>query len=299
MYPILRSETSEPSVPAIPVAKVSVTRPVQQPTAAVAPNTAKSTKVVAAVAKPASVPTTASAKQPTPAPKNPVAAPASVDSLMPVIRPKGYEAEPVVRPAPTASYRPVAKLRVREPATTVKSVPAQQPTQATVARSTTAKSQIQRTTNRVDATSDNAIRTAVRTKSVEATSNPFIRPVRGVRRNLQIAERSKRIGFKGFCPVELRDNRQLQDALPQFETVYERQTYQFSTAEALAKFVANPKRYAPAAYGSDVVLLTHTGTVLSGRLDYAAWHKGRLFLFTTQAALDAFNRKPSMYASRF
>jgi YHS domain-containing protein len=101
--------------------------------------------------------------------------------------------------------------------------------------------------------------------------------------------------MKGFCPVELRDNRQLKDSSLEFYSSYGSRTYYFSSANSLAKFVANPRRYVPAGEGRDVVLMTHTGEELQGRLDFAAWYRNRLFLFTSAKALQAFKANPAMY----
>jgi YHS domain-containing protein len=132
---------------------------------------------------------------------------------------------------------------------------------------------------------------AVRTRQT-AAAPPIDRQTQ--RRQL-IASRPNLVGMKGFCPVELRDNRQLKDSSLEFYSSYGSRTYYFSSANSLAKFVANPRRYVPAGEGRDVVLMTHTGEELQGRLDFAAWYRNRLFLFTSAKALQAFKANPAMY----
>ncbi|MFK7818364.1 MAG: hypothetical protein AB8G99_06585 [Planctomycetaceae bacterium] len=305
MFPVHRSTTTPATVPAIPVSRVTVTRPIQtdepKQASSLVVATPPTTQVQAtkqklnasaigrarmAPAEPAPEQTRPSVQQPRPKAAN--------ESTLPVIRPKGYQPPATARPSAVARYRAIDSPSSRSRVST------KTPVQMANGPRRSAAPKIQRTTSRVDRTTDsNAIRPAVQTKSTDLPSRAFSRPNRGVRRNMAIAKRSKLIGFKGFCPVELHDHRQLQNASPQFHATYMKRTYTFSTAAARDKFVANPLKYVPAANGSDVVLLTHTGTVLSGRLDFAAWHKGRLFLFSTQEALDAFNLKPAMYASRF
>lgn len=132
---------------------------------------------------------------------------------------------------------------------------------------------------------------AVRTRRTAAA--PPIN--RQIQRQQLIASRPNLVGMKGFCPVQLRDNRQLTDSSLEFYSSYGSRTYYFSSAAALAKFVANPRRYIPAAEGRDVVLMTHTGEELQGKLDFAVWYQNRLFLFTSAKALQAFKANPSMY----
>lgn len=122
---------------------------------------------------------------------------------------------------------------------------------------------------------------------------------RQAQRMQAIADRPHLLGFKGFCPVQLIDNRQLRDASLEFYSTYGRRTYYFGSAAARARFVANPRRYVPAAEGRDVVLVTHTGEELQGKIDFSAWYRGRLFLFTSAKALEAFNANPAMYGDRF
>ncbi len=114
-----------------------------------------------------------------------------------------------------------------------------------------------------------------------------------------IASRPNLIGFKGFCPVELRDNRTLLNAGAQFYSNYGTRTYYFSSTEAKTQFDQDPSRYVPAAGGDDVVLMAHSGEQLCGRLDYAAWYKNRLYLFTSAESLNAFRINPSRYAELY
>ena len=104
-------------------------------------------------------------------------------------------------------------------------------------------------------------------------------------------------GLKGFCPVTLRDQRELVDAKPDFHSTFRGQKFHFADADAKLKFDEEPARYAPAAYGADVVALTRDKDVIEGTLDFAAWFKGRLYLFGAQEAHDTFVANPSLYAT--
>lgn len=112
----------------------------------------------------------------------------------------------------------------------------------------------------------------------------------------RIRERDGMTGLKGFCPVTLRDQRELRDAQTQFEAAYRGQKYHFASADAKLRFEANPARYAPAAYGADVVSLARDKDVIEGTLDHAAWFRGRLYLFGSQASHDEFVANPIEFA---
>jgi len=112
----------------------------------------------------------------------------------------------------------------------------------------------------------------------------------------KITERKELTGLKGFCPVALRDSRELKDARPSFQAKFNGDYYNFSSAEALAKFEAEPKKYVPAAAGQDVVLAANEGTNREGSLDRAVWYRNRLYLFSTKASHEEFVASPSKFA---
>jgi YHS domain-containing protein len=113
----------------------------------------------------------------------------------------------------------------------------------------------------------------------------------------RVIQRTDMKGLKGFCPVTLRDQRELADAKQEFSGTYRGQKFSFASKVALAKFEEDPARYAPAAYGADVVVLTDDQDVIEGTLDYAAWYKGRLYLFGSEKTHDVFVADPDRYAT--
>lgn len=113
----------------------------------------------------------------------------------------------------------------------------------------------------------------------------------------KVRERFGMKGLKGFCPVTLRDQRELVDAKPEFQASHRGQKFHFTSAQARDKFEANPLRYKPAAFGADVVALSRDKEVVEGTLDFAAWYKGRLYLFGSQSNYDRFVEDPVQYAT--
>lgn len=120
-----------------------------------------------------------------------------------------------------------------------------------------------------------------------------------LRQQRQIQSRAGQAGFKGFCPVTLRDKRELVDVNPEFTATFGLQTYTFASAEAKAAFEADPSRYAPAAGGSDIVLLVNSGEEQQGMLDYALWYRDRLYMFRSRETMAAFNHDPQRFANQY
>ncbi|HUG92056.1 MAG TPA: hypothetical protein VML55_14550 [Planctomycetaceae bacterium] len=100
--------------------------------------------------------------------------------------------------------------------------------------------------------------------------------------------------FKGFCPVVLRDDRELADADPAFTSTYASHVFQFSSAEAQATFDAHPEKYAPVLGGQDVVRAAG-GEHVAGSIEHAVWFKDRLYLFSSRDSLRRFVTEPAWF----
>ncbi len=116
------------------------------------------------------------------------------------------------------------------------------------------------------------------------------------KREQMVADRGDMPGFKGFCPVALRDTGKLQDSTAEHRFKYQDCVYHFSSDQAAAKFAENPMRYAPFAGGRDAVTMKEKRRSKVGRLDFASWYAGRLFLFSSAESLAKFNANPARYA---
>lgn len=124
--------------------------------------------------------------------------------------------------------------------------------------------------------------------------SPTVAPLEKMKR---IRERFGMKGLKGFCPVTLRDDRELIDARPEFFATHRGQKFHFASEEARDAFEESPSRYVPAAYGADVVALSRDKDVVEGTLDYASWYKGRLYLFGSQENYDVFISEPTQFTT--
>ncbi len=111
----------------------------------------------------------------------------------------------------------------------------------------------------------------------------------------RLGTRRGQAGLKGFCPVALRDRRDLVDTNPEIASTYEGRLYQFSSAEAKAAFDAEPEKYAPAMGGVDVIVQTNSHQTVDGTLDHAVWFHDKLYLFSSAETLEAFVLSPAEY----
>ena len=118
-------------------------------------------------------------------------------------------------------------------------------------------------------------------------------------RRQKIESRRHLPGFMGFCPVKLREDRDLVDASEEHEARFGLNTYHFSSSEACDRFKANPTRYAPAAGGADVVALVNSGEQYAGSLEFAMWYRDRLYLFRSRETMGLFREGPASFADQY
>jgi YHS domain-containing protein len=98
-----------------------------------------------------------------------------------------------------------------------------------------------------------------------------------------------------YCPVALKERRELVPVQAGVQSRFAGKVYQFSTEEAREAFDANPRRYMPALNGFDVVRNAFGERQVVGSLQYAAWYRGRLYLFQSQQTLQMFVQTPTRY----
>ncbi len=102
-------------------------------------------------------------------------------------------------------------------------------------------------------------------------------------------------GFRGFCPVVLKDERKLIEARPHIQAEYRGKIYTFSSVDAKETFEENPRKYIPAGNGHDVVKQMAGEEGVEGTLEHAAWYRGRLYLFSSAESRREFVETPSKF----
>jgi len=118
-------------------------------------------------------------------------------------------------------------------------------------------------------------------------------------RRQKIESRRHLTGFMGFCPVTLREDRDLADVSEEYEARFGLKAYHFSSADACDRFKANPTRYAPAAGGADVVALVNSGEQHAGSLEFAMWYRDRLYLFCSHETVSLFRADPAIFGDQY
>jgi len=108
----------------------------------------------------------------------------------------------------------------------------------------------------------------------------------------------KNDGFRGFCPVAIRDERRLRSSHAEFSLEFQGHTYRFSSAEALIQFQEHPDWYVPVAEGMDIIEMKRGQTVAQGSLDFAVWFRHRLHMFSSAENLAMFRADPRQFLTK-
>jgi YHS domain-containing protein len=115
--------------------------------------------------------------------------------------------------------------------------------------------------------------------------------------NASPASTTPRTGLMGYCPVTLKEAREMAVASAEFRSQFAGKTYEFVSEEAKRQFDANPRLYVPAMNGNDVVLLSKGQRGIEGSLEHAAWYRGKLYLFSSEATRNEFAAGPSKFVA--
>ncbi|MGE3314579.1 MAG: hypothetical protein AB7O26_05635 [Planctomycetaceae bacterium] len=140
-----------------------------------------------------------------------------------------------------------------------------------------------------EATAPKPLPTA-KTKAIPEVEDPLERA-----KLRRLVSRRGLVGLKGFCPVALRERRDLVDSRAEFSTTHEGKTYQFSSAEAKTAFEIEPEKFVPVKGGIDVVVEANSHQSVEGSLDQAVWFRDRLYLFSSAESMEAFVLNPAEY----
>jgi YHS domain-containing protein len=112
------------------------------------------------------------------------------------------------------------------------------------------------------------------------------------------AARAEFRGFRGFCPVTLRNERKLVQVDPKFSSEFRGRIYTFASQEAKDTFEESPERYLPVKSGADVVRLAAGEEEMEGSIEHAAWYRGRLYLFSSPSSREEFFAAPAQFVTQ-
>ncbi len=108
------------------------------------------------------------------------------------------------------------------------------------------------------------------------------------------APAGRQAAFGGVCLVTLRDHRKLVRGDQQFSMTYRGIPVSFAGQEELRKFKASPEHYWPEHDGLCVVSAKH-GDRVAGRPEFGVTFREHVWMFATQADMQAFVQDPQSY----
>lgn len=103
--------------------------------------------------------------------------------------------------------------------------------------------------------------------------------------------------FGGLCLAGVRETRSLISGMPQLAMQYRGRTLYFSSPEQQQNFRNDPSKYWPEQDGICPVSLVDSGEAREGKLEFAAMYKGRLWVTSSESAMQKFVAEPARYAT--
>ena len=99
--------------------------------------------------------------------------------------------------------------------------------------------------------------------------------------------------FDGHCLVTAVESREIIDGAPRHQTKYRGHILRFSSEEAKQTFLAQPSKYWPLFDGICSVAMLNDDERVMGKLEYAAFFRERLWLFSSAQNLKEFLEDPA------
>lgn len=99
--------------------------------------------------------------------------------------------------------------------------------------------------------------------------------------------------FDGHCLVTAVESREIIDGSPRHQTKYRGHVLHFSSEEAKQAFLAQPNDYWPLFDGICSVAMLNDEERMMGKLEYAAFFRKRLWLFSSEENLKQFLEDPA------
>lgn len=133
-----------------------------------------------------------------------------------------------------------------------------------------------------------------------ATQTPTQSPVQQVAvstPSVQLPPGSPPLGLEGYCPVTLTEERRWLPGDRRWGAIHRGRTYLFTGPAQQQRFLANPDIYSPVMSGNDPVLALDARQEASGRREHGVFFDNRIYLFSNEQSLEAFNKNPKRYAA--
>ncbi len=105
------------------------------------------------------------------------------------------------------------------------------------------------------------------------------------------------LGMEGFCPIQLLEKDRWVRGDRRYGVIHRGRLYLFAGPEEARRFYADPDRYAPVISGNDIVAAVDQNENVPGLRKHGAFYDGRVYLFSSEASLQAFRRDPARYAA--
>lgn len=103
------------------------------------------------------------------------------------------------------------------------------------------------------------------------------------------------VALDGYCPVQLKKNREWIKGAAEWIVEYQQQQYRLSSLADKQEFERQPESFVPRLLGCDPVTMWETDRALPGSTEFAAFFNDELYLFTSEQNREMFRIDPERY----
>lgn len=114
---------------------------------------------------------------------------------------------------------------------------------------------------------------------------------------VQLPPGSPSLALDGYCSVALTEQRRWIPGDRRWGAIHRGRTYLFSGPEEQKRFLANPEAFSPVISGDDPVLALDARQNQPGRREHGVFYNNRIYLFSNEQTLEAFNKNPNRYSA--
>ncbi len=103
------------------------------------------------------------------------------------------------------------------------------------------------------------------------------------------------VALEGYCPVSIVKMHKWVKGNPSLQLQYDGHVYRFAEERGMKMFQEHPAAFVPALGGDCVVAQAKMGKRVPGNIRNAAFHQGRIFLFSSKDGQQQFLANPNAY----